>query len=46
MGQTKLGEKIVNTNGNLPAVGNVAPDFTLVGNDLREVNSKNSLKVL
>ena len=41
MGQTKLGEKIVNTNGNLPAVGNVAPDFTLVGNDLREVNSKN-----
>ena len=41
MGQTKLGEKIVNTNGNLPAVGTVAPDFTLVGNDLREVNSKN-----
>ena len=41
MGQTKLGEKIVNTAGDLPAVGNMAPDFVLVGNDLREVNSKN-----
>ena len=38
MGQTKLGERVVNTSGDLPAVGSVAPDFTLVGNDLREVN--------
>ena len=41
MGQTKLGEKVVNTDGNLPVVGSMAPAFTLVGNDLREVNSKN-----
>ena len=37
MAQTKLGELVVNTNGNLPAVGSTAPDFTLVGNDLKEV---------
>ena len=41
MGQTKLGEKVVNTDGNLPVVGSMAPAFTLVGNDLREVNSQN-----
>lgn len=36
MAQTKLGEAVVNTNGNLPALGSIAPDFTLVGTDLKE----------
>ncbi|MBL7847610.1 MAG: thiol peroxidase [Cyclobacteriaceae bacterium] len=39
MAQTKLGDRVVNTNGELPAIGSVAPGFTLVGNDLKEVNS-------
>jgi thioredoxin-dependent peroxiredoxin len=38
MAQTKLGADIVNTNGDLPAVGSTAPDFTLVGLDLKEVS--------
>lgn len=38
MAQTKLGEVVVNTAGNLPAVGSVAPAFTLAGNDLKPVN--------
>ncbi len=37
MAKTKLGENVVNTNGNLPETGSTAPDFTLVGNDLKEV---------
>lgn len=37
MAQTKLGENIVNTVGTLPLPGTQAPDFTLVGNDLKEV---------
>ena len=41
MAQTKLGERVVNTSGDLPAPGSVAPTFTLVGNDLREVGSTN-----
>jgi thiol peroxidase len=40
MSQTKLGENVVNTNGALPSVGGSAPDFTLSGNDLKEVNLK------
>lgn len=36
MAQTKLGETIVNTNGNLPAVGSAAPDFNLAGADLSD----------
>ncbi|MBL0741720.1 thiol peroxidase [Chryseolinea lacunae] len=40
MAQTKLGDNAVNTNGNLPATGTTAPDFTLVGNDLKEVHLK------
>lgn len=39
MAQTKLGDRVVNTNGDLPAIGSVAPGFTLVGNDLKEINS-------
>lgn len=39
MAQTKLGETIVNTVGELPAVGSTAPAFTLTGNDLKEVAS-------
>jgi len=37
MAQTKLDENIVNTNGSLPAVGSMAPDFLLTGSDLKEV---------
>jgi thiol peroxidase len=40
MAQTKLGEQTVNTIGNLPTVGTMAPDFTLTGADLKDV-SKN-----
>lgn len=38
MAQTKLGDNIVNTNGNLPAVGTAAPDFSLVAPDMKENN--------
>ena len=38
MAQTKLGENIVNTNGNLPPVGSLAADFTLAGIDLKDVS--------
>ena len=41
MAYTKLGEFVVNTSGNLPAKGNLAPDFTLTGNDLKDVSLKN-----
>jgi thiol peroxidase len=37
MAQTKLGDHVVNTIGELPHVGSLAPAFTLVGNDLKEV---------
>lgn len=37
MAQTHIGENLVNTNGDLPAVGSTAPDFTLTGNDLKDV---------
>src|SRR5436189_4979395 len=40
MAQTKLGENVVNTIGNLPAVGSTAPVFTLTGNDLADVKSE------
>lgn len=37
MAQTKLGENVVNTIGNLPAVGSAAPAFTLTGNDMKDI---------
>ena len=37
MAQTKLGEAVVNTNGDLPSVGSAAPAFTLTANDLTDV---------
>lgn len=37
MAQTKLGETVVNTVGELPAVGSQAPSFTLTANDLTDV---------
>lgn len=40
MAQTKLGEKPVNTIGDLPVVGSSAPDFTLVKVDLSETSLK------
>ncbi|RAW03208.1 thiol peroxidase [Pseudochryseolinea flava] len=38
MAQTKLGENVVNTIGDLPAVGTQAPSFTLTGIELKDVN--------
>lgn len=40
MAQTKLGEAIVNTNGDLPKVGSVAPTFILTDNNLADVKSE------
>jgi thiol peroxidase len=40
MAQTKLGENVVNTNGNLPAVGSAASEFILSGSDLKDISSK------
>jgi len=37
MAQTKLGEHVVNTVGELPSVGSTAPDFVLTGSDMKEV---------
>lgn len=37
MAQTKLGDKLINTIGELPPLNSMAPGFTLVGNDLKEV---------
>ncbi|MGA9278828.1 thiol peroxidase [Ilumatobacter sp.] len=39
MAEVTLGGNPVNTSGDLPAVGGSAPSFSLVGNDLGEVNS-------
>jgi thiol peroxidase len=38
MSQTKLGENIVNINGDLPAVGSTAANFTLAAIDLKDVS--------
>ena len=40
MAQIKIGDNTVNTNGNLPVVGTQAPDFSLAGNDLKQVELK------
>lgn len=40
MGQTKLGENVVSTNGDLPAVGSAASEFLFSGSDLRDISSK------
>jgi thiol peroxidase len=40
MAKTKLGEVVVNTNGELPAVGSVAPDFSLTAIDLSDKSMK------
>jgi thiol peroxidase len=37
MAQTKLGEHVVNTIGELPSIGSQAPDFVLTGNDMKDV---------
>lgn len=37
MAQIRHKEAVVNTNGSLPAVGTVAPEFVLTGNDLEDV---------
>jgi thioredoxin-dependent peroxiredoxin len=38
MATITLGGNTIHTNGNLPAVGNTAPDFKLVKSDLSEVS--------
>lgn len=40
MAQIHLGADPVNTNGELPAVGSKAPEFTLTGNDLKNLSLK------
>src|SRR5688572_6228943 len=40
MAQTKLGEALVNTNGELPAVGSEAAEFVLTGSDMKDISSK------
>ena len=40
MAQTKLGENVVNTIGDLPKVGSQAVDFVLSGNDLKDISLK------
>lgn len=40
MGQTKLGEVVANTNGELPAVGSTAAEFVLTGSDMKDFSSK------
>jgi thioredoxin-dependent peroxiredoxin len=40
MAQTKLGDNTINTNGNLPAAGTPAPDFSLANNDLQNKSLK------
>jgi thiol peroxidase len=40
MAQTKFGEQLVNTNGELPAIGSQAPAFTLTGTDLKDITLK------
>lgn len=40
MAQTKLGDTVVNTNGNLPAIGTTAPAFSLTGVDLKDISNK------
>jgi thioredoxin-dependent peroxiredoxin len=40
MAQTKLGDNIVEIDGELPAVGSTAPDFKLATTDLRETTLK------
>ena len=34
MATTKLGDLVVHTNGELPAIGSKLPSFTLTGNDM------------
>jgi thioredoxin-dependent peroxiredoxin len=40
MAQTKLGENIVDIDGELPVAGTVAPDFALATTDLKELTLK------
>ena len=40
MGQLKIGDNTVHTNGDLPSVGSPAPDFALVKTDMTEVSLK------
>jgi thioredoxin-dependent peroxiredoxin len=40
MAQTKLGENVVNIDGELPTVGTMAPNFNLATTDLKELTLK------
>ncbi|KAJ1683856.1 hypothetical protein LUZ63_021001 [Rhynchospora breviuscula] len=46
MATTALGETPVQTSGDLPAVGSVAPSYTLVGGDLGDVTRGDGRTVL
>jgi thioredoxin-dependent peroxiredoxin len=37
MAQTRLGERVVNTSGELPTIGSKAPDFVLANTDWKDV---------
>jgi thiol peroxidase len=41
MSLTKVGDTPVHTNGDVPAIGTTAPDFTLADNKLNDVSLKN-----
>ncbi len=38
MAQTRLGNEVVFTNGDLPRTGTIAPPFTLTGTDLKDIS--------
>lgn len=41
MSITKIGDNLVHTNGDIPTIGTIAPDFTLADNKLNDVSLKN-----
>src|SRR6478736_7451463 len=46
MATTRLGDAEVHTVGELPAVGDVAPEFTLTGSDLHDVTLPHGTRVV
>lgn len=40
MAKTKLGDVVVNTIGDLPAIGSIAPAFTLTDNNMKDITSE------
>ena len=46
MATTRLGDTEVHTVGELPAVGDIAPEFTLTGSDLNDVTLPHGTRVV